>query len=38
VHSRLFHTFSSIRFSVYSFYWFYIEVFDPFGLEFCIGK
>ena len=31
-HSSVLPTFSSVRFSVG---WFYIAVFDPFGLEFC---
>lgn len=32
--SRLFHAFSSFRFSLSGFY---AEVFDPFGLKFCAG-
>ena len=34
MHSRLSTTFSSMRFSVSCFY---IDVFDPRGLEFCVG-
>ena len=34
MHSSVLPTFSSIRFSVAD--WLYVEVFDPFGLEFCV--
>ena len=33
MHSSVLPTFSSIRFSVAG--WLYVEVFDPFGLDFC---